>query len=183
MLTLESITYKNTLIDVKWNCKFCRQQLSTLNYSWKLITGKISECYFKMNQDNKCQTDTKHPFLQALYFVMSSLISIKQCTDRVADRHGKAESFRTTRADVRAASLSKQRPRMVFQLWPPCGPAPRRGRLESPSARTICWPLRRTGEIENKSINRNRDFEFDFILRYINSERETLAYLLRKIRR
>jgi hypothetical protein len=42
---------------------------------------------------------------------------------------------------------------------------------------------RRTGEIENESIDRNRDFEFDFILRYINSERETLAYLLRKIRR
>jgi len=94
MLTLESITYKNTLIEVKQNCKFCRQQLSTINYSWKLIAGKISECYPKMNRDNKFQADTKHAFLHGIYFFVSLLISIKQCSDRVAGRDGKAASFR-----------------------------------------------------------------------------------------
>jgi hypothetical protein len=42
---------------------------------------------------------------------------------------------------------------------------------------------KRMGEIEDKSIERTRDIEFDLILRYINFERETLAYLLREIRR
>jgi len=93
-----------------------------------------------MNRDNKFRADTKHAFLHGIYFFVSLLISIKQCSDRVAGRDGKAASFRKNWADVWTASLSEQPPRMIFQLWPPRGPAPGRGRLESLSARTICWP-------------------------------------------
>jgi len=47
-----------------------------------------------MNRDNKFQADTKHAFLHGIYFFVSLLISIKQCSDRVAGRDGKAASFR-----------------------------------------------------------------------------------------
>ena len=50
------------------------------------------------------------------------------------------------------------------------------GPLESPRGADYPLASKRMKEMENKSIDRSRDLELDFILRYINSKLETLAY-------